>query len=404
MSYRLTLPGQEKELKRSFKREIADGIWMLEGYVSDFFLIKPASSNTFVLRDEDTVLIVDPGLYPFYRRRILDIVERLRRDGVKKVVLAVTQGHFDHVGNNDVILETGVEDKRFILPEPELEVIDLLNDFTRDIDELARLYDVFSMMDGTLMSPLRAASRVSPYLARSIIRAHFAMLFGGLGTMSDDVEVLTLDTREKRAFGSVEVVGWPVGRFFLIHDGSHSPGHVSVYDPESKFLMSGDVTVEINPAFYYSSMDRCIETAGKFRTMAEEGYVELASDSHRSSTFLPERFERWGLMPLDDVQLTDVARGRAQCVAFFGVFERLFSRLKETVLEAHRDLGEATIPQIVGRTMSADNPALRFKKGMKFERFPSRMDVLVATVLREAESPGEAGEDGVVFYPAEARA
>lgn len=404
MAYRLTFPGQEKELRQSFVREIAEDIWMLEGYVSDYFLLKPASSNTYIFRDGNTLLIVDPGLYPYYRQRILDLVRRLKRDGVNRVVLTVTQGHFDHVGNNDVILETGIEDWSFVLPEPELKVIDVLNDFMGDIDDLARLYDVYSMFDGKVTAVVKAASKVSPRLARSLLKAHFAALFGGLGTMRDNVEVLRLDGREKRTFGSVELEGWALGRFFLIHDASHSPGHISIYDPESRFLMSGDVTVEINPAFYYSSMDRCIEMSGKYRVMAEEGFVELASDSHRSSTFLPARFERWGMEPLDDIQLTDAARGAGQCQAFFSVFEGLFSQLRDTVLEVHRGLGQATIPQIVEGMQSADNRAMRLKKAMKFERFPSRMDVLVATVLREAGAPGTPGSEGVVFTPVEARA
>lgn len=209
--------------------------------------------------------------------------------------------------------------------------------------------------------------------------------------------------REKRTFGSVDVEGWTVGRFFLIHDGSHSPGHISIYDEESKFLMSGDVTVEINPAFYYSSLDRCIEMSRKYKGMAEEGFIELASDSHRSPTFLPERYERWGLEPLDDIQLTDVARGRRQCIDFFAVFERLFSQLRSTVLDVHDKLGESTIPQIVEGLLEIDNPAMRFKKALKFERIPSRIDVLVATVLREAVAPVELGNHGAIFSPAERR-
>jgi len=72
MSYRLTVPGQEKELRRSFTREIVPDVWMLEGYISDFFLLKPASSNVFLLRDGDSLLILDTGTYPFYRERMLE--------------------------------------------------------------------------------------------------------------------------------------------------------------------------------------------------------------------------------------------------------------------------------------------------------------------------------------------
>src|SRR4030042_4213646 len=101
MAYKLTVPGQEKELRRSFTREIAPDVWMLEGYISDYFLLKPASSNVFLLRDGDSLLMLDTGTYPFYRARMLELMRRYRADGVKRINLMLTQGHFDHASNND---------------------------------------------------------------------------------------------------------------------------------------------------------------------------------------------------------------------------------------------------------------------------------------------------------------
>jgi len=128
VSYKLTLPGQEKELRRSFTREIAPDVWMLEGYISDYFLLKPASCNVFMLRDGDSLLVLDTGTYPFYRERMLEVMRRYRADGVKKVDLVLTQGHFDHASNNDVIRESGLE-WSFLLQEPEAGVLDFFSDW-----------------------------------------------------------------------------------------------------------------------------------------------------------------------------------------------------------------------------------------------------------------------------------
>ncbi len=400
MSYKLTIPGQEKELRRSFTREIAPDVWMLEGYISDYFLLKPASSNVFMLRDGDSLLILDTGTYPFYRERMLDLMRRYKRDGVKRVDLMLTQGHFDHASNNDVICESGLE-WRFLLQEPEAKVLDFFTDWMTDFRDLEQLYNIYSLFDARgITAPVNLASRVSVGLARSVLQANFKLMFMGINSLSSRATILPSADKVKRSFGTVELEGWEVGRFFAIHDASHTAGHISLYDPENKLLLSGDVTVEINPAFYYSSFDRCISACGQFRRMAEEGFIELATDSHRSTTFFPDVMSSLGLIPFDDMELVDVARGREECVRFFGAFEDFYSHLRDDVLSAHARTGEATIPEITEELRCIDEPAINQRKKMKFQRIPGRLDVLVAVVLKEAGAVSRREGERVLFSPA----
>lgn len=399
VSYKLTLPGQEKELRRSFTREIAPDVWMLEGYISDYFLLKPASCNVFMLRDGDSLLVLDTGTYPFYRERMLEVMRRYRADGVKKVDLVLTQGHFDHASNNDVIRESGLE-WSFLLQEPEAGVLDFFSDWMADFRDLEQLYNIYSLFDMRgITAPVNLASRVSMGLARSLLQANLKLMFGGIDNFLGGATILPETAKVKRSFGGVELEGWEVGRFFAIHDASHTRGHVSLYDPENKLLLSGDVTVEINPAFYYSSLDRCISACGKFRRMAEEGYIELATDSHRSTTFFPDVLDSLGLTPFDDMELVDVARGGDECSRFFGAFEDLYSRLKENVLTAHARAGEATIPEITEELRAIDEPANNLRKAMRFQRVPGRLDVLVAVVLKEAGAASRREGERVLFSP-----
>ena len=399
MSYKLTVPGQEKELRRSFVREIAPDVWMLEGYISDYFLLKPASSNVFILRDGDSLLILDTGTYPFYRERMLDLMRRYKKDGVKRVDLMLTQGHFDHASNNDVICESGLE-WRFLLQEPEAGVLDFFTDWMTDFRDLEQLYNIYSLFDARgITAPVNLASRVSVGLARAVLQANFKLMFMGIDSLSSRATILPNAAKVKRSFGSVELEGWEVGRFFAIHDASHTAGHISLYDPENKLLLSGDVTVEINPAFYYSSFDRCISACGKFRRMAEEGYIELATDSHRSTTFFPDVMNSLKLTPFDDMEMVDMARGREECARFFGAFEDFYSRLRDDVLAAHARTGEATIPEITEEMRSIDEPANNLRKAMKFQRIPGRLDVLVAVVLKEAGAVSRREGERVLFSP-----
>ena len=108
----------DRELKQSRVMEIAPDIWMIEGYLSTNFFFKPPSCNCFILRDGDLVLLIDTGAYCHYRDKMLTILERYRRDGAKRLVLMLTQGHFDHVGNNDVIREAGYSEALSLSSSP----------------------------------------------------------------------------------------------------------------------------------------------------------------------------------------------------------------------------------------------------------------------------------------------
>jgi glyoxylase-like metal-dependent hydrolase (beta-lactamase superfamily II) len=374
---------------------------MIEGYVGDEFLTRPPSSNVYLLRDGDTLLILDTGKHAFYRERILRIVDRYRKDGVKRITLMLTQGHFDHAFNNDVVLDTGLE-WRFLLPAPEVDRLDFVDDVLQDLVMLGEYEDVLTTMFSWSRetAAIRVIEKLSRRLAQKLLRLSFTRLMSGARTLVERAEILSLESRSRRRFGSVELPGWEVGRFFAIHDASHTPGHISLYDAENKLLLSGDVTVEINPAFFYTSMKACTEAAGWFRQMAEEGFIELAADSHRSRTFFPDLFDKYRISPMHETQLADAIRGKAACRAFFGAFEDYYRTLREEVGAAHRRIGRATVGEIVEELRGSPQAAVRMKSAMKFPAFPSRMDVLVASVLKESGVKPDPEGERIVLSPA----
>jgi glyoxylase-like metal-dependent hydrolase (beta-lactamase superfamily II) len=375
----------ERELKRSVVLEIAPDVWMLEGFLGDRFFVEAPSSNMYMLRDGDSLLILDTGNYGLYRGRMLEIIERYKRNGVKRITLMVTQGHFDHAANNTVVLESGLP-WRFLLPEPELPTISFVNDVLQDLERLGEYESVYTTMFpwSGRMAVVRAAGTLSPALARRLTKAMVQKVMGGIETLAGQAELLSLDSRVTRQVGSVTLTGWEVGRFFAIHDASHTPGHICLYDPDNKLLLAGDVTIEINPAYFYSSMDKCREACGWFRRMAEEGTIELAGDGHRSRTRFADILDRFGASPLHETQTAHVMEGREACAAFFSTFERYYGQLQQEVINAHRRIGDSTVGEIVEELVSSRSPAVQLKKSITFPRWPNRMDVLVASVLREA--------------------
>jgi len=364
--------------------EIAPDIWEVEGYISTQFFLKPPSCNCFVLRDEDLVLLVDTGTYAYYREPILKLLRRYRRDGARRLILMLTQGHFDHVANNDVILEAGYDDVRFLLPEDEVSTIDLWSHWTGELRELSWYYNPWRQMPLAFPTAVpHAVSWLSDGLAQKLVERNLRHMFRGIRTLAECAQILSNEDRVKKTFGDVEFWGWEVGRFFAVHDATHSPGHLSFYDPEHKVFLTGDATLEINPAFLNSSMNTCITMMGKFARFAEQGYVKLATDAHRSVIWAERLSDEMHYSAVHPIQEKDVVEGTEECVTFYRFFEDYYTVLKDTVLDALSRLGRATVPQLVEEFQGASHPYARFKCAARFPRVPSRLDVLVANVLKE---------------------
>jgi glyoxylase-like metal-dependent hydrolase (beta-lactamase superfamily II) len=382
-----------KEINEKRVMEIAPDIWMLEGYVSDNFFKKPPSSNCFIMRDKDMVLLIDTGTYPHYRERILKILERYRKDGAKKLVLMLTQGHFDHICNNDIILEAGYGDVRFLVPEVELSTLDIYSHWTGEYREVQEYYNPFHEMHQVVP---RIASRISMDFTQRMVDAMIARLFRGVNTMIDAAEPLSSASRVRRKFGDVEFLGWEIGRFFAIHDATHSPGHLSFYDPEHRVFITGDATLEINPPFFNSSLNNCITMMGAFKKFAQLGYVKVATDSHRSVTNASRLVEAAKRDPLHRLQIVDTVHGD-DCIEFYSFFEKYYGALKNEVLTILKRRKEATVHQIIQDLRSSEDPNVQFKVFINLPKLPSRLEIYVANVLKEENISKRKEGDAILF-------
>ncbi len=388
-------------LEATQEREIAPDVWQFDGNLGlDFFLAAP-SSNFYILRDGDIVVLFDTGMHPYYRRKILDKLAYYKEQGAKTLVLLNSQGHWDHCMQNSVVLEAGYDEVRFLLPEPEVPVIDSIGHWLNDFRRLAEFYsapaewldllvgfetqarnsELYGQYEDVWQTIKQAqAEPTEPNVYAAIKRLCERVLFSNFRSLAEIAEVLPLDSRERRTYGSVEVEGWQVGRFFVIHDASHSPGHLCLYDPLNKLILSGDVTIEINPAFGDTNWKRLIKAARAFRIMSQEGFIELATDSHRNEDGFKLIIAFTGMEPLDETELMGVMRGSDQCASFFGAFENYYVNLRDEVLTIHRRLGECTMEDILAELRKSDNRYVKFKMALPF---PSRPEVLVYRVLKE---------------------
>jgi glyoxylase-like metal-dependent hydrolase (beta-lactamase superfamily II) len=403
--------------------EIVPDVWMLEGFAGKNFFLEPPSCNIFVLRDRDMVLLMDTGHHPFYRETMLEVLRRYSAEGVRQLILTLSHGHWDHGKNNDVIYEAGFEAARFLLPEPEMRTINVPAHMAWAMDEAMRYFDPFKMMaegfkllggwargfpayeDPRYRKAWETISSLPDEYDRSRTRDAYRLLLTkilmpDLSTyIADRAELLRLESREERRFGEVVVQGWPMGRFFAIHDASQSPGHISIYDPQNRLMITGDTTLEINPPFFDCDFGNCIAMARKCRIMAEQGDITVATDCHRTSQFWPENLQAWGLQSLDPLQLIDVARGRDECVAFYQLWEDYFTQLRDETLAAHTRLGEATIEEIVAELGNSSNKNVVFKLSLDMPQMPSSPEMMVTRVLVENGASRREDGDRILFTP-----
>jgi len=182
-----------------------------------------------------------------------------------------------------------------------------------------------------------------------------------------------------------------------VHDATHSPGHLSFYDPENKVFITGDATLEINPAFLNSSLNNCITMMNKYKRFAEQGFVKLATDSHRSKIWSSMLIDETGEEPMDALQLEDTFEGSDKCAAYYSLWEAYYKGMKSEVLAILQRRKEATVHQLISDFKVSKNPYAHFKVLMKFPQLPSRLDVMVANVLREANIPRRKEGSKIIF-------
>ncbi|MBN1613252.1 MAG: hypothetical protein JW950_02175 [Deltaproteobacteria bacterium] len=416
-------PDMLQRLEKTFVREIAPDIWMIEGFCTTMFFLEPPSGNIFVMRDGDMVLLMDTGHHPFYRPRILDVLKKFVKEGAKELVLVMSHGHWDHGKNNDVVYQAGYEKVRFLLPENEFATLNIQKHMTGDMQKAMAFYDPCESMPEAFRNLIQWAknfpefneplyqdtwskiqSLPEKYDQQKTFEAFTSLLTNvlcpDLSTyIIDKAEPLPLNKRVKRKYGNTVVQGWPVGRFFLIHDASQSPGHICIYDPLNKFIITGDATLEINPPFTDTDLGNCINICRACLNMAEEGYIAMATDSHRTPQWA-HTLDLWGIQPMAPVELVDVARGNDECVAHFRMWLEYYCALWDETVRAHAALGEATVVEILDQLKKSTNKYVLFKLSFKPPAVPIRPENLIVNVLAETGAERQALNDRILFKPA----
>jgi glyoxylase-like metal-dependent hydrolase (beta-lactamase superfamily II) len=261
-----------------------------------------------VYRALKTLYVLDTGVGPEQRAALKTQMDALGQ-GAEEIVLINSHGHFDHLGNNDLLQQSAIPHKRHLIsidaaPDPDIRA------------ELFAMYgrgkDYFSYIDGLplpaakisgLLKTLGAlsiapatleelggkiqASGVLPALNRFMPSIVVDVLMATYPDVSPSLETMTFlenfSAPKPIEFAGAQWSGWTFGsevpEVYVLRSGGHSKGGVVFYIPEHKFLMLADETTAV-PIWPDTDPRRVVSTAQKALTMLDGGALEWLCAGH----------------------------------------------------------------------------------------------------------------------------
>lgn len=253
----------------------------------------PAPGNSFVLRDQDGAVLIDAGcgFRDCYDRIVRFLAGLgLRPGDIHTVVLS--HAHPDHMGAVPFLLEEA---------SPRIIIHELEEPLARDNALLNKSFDMCHIRDhyaGRLGDTDAAAIDILDY-------------FSGLCPMG------AAEATETIAEGDRLVLA---GRVFeVLHTPGHAPGHISLFDPDDRLLLSFDLVGAVVAWYcpsgggaggYLESLDK-IERLGARLMIPSHGeeITDVAGAIGRTRSFILKRDERilelLSAGPMTLLELTD---------------------------------------------------------------------------------------------------
>jgi glyoxylase-like metal-dependent hydrolase (beta-lactamase superfamily II) len=261
-----------------------------------------------VYRASKTLYVLDTGVGP-EQRAVLQAQIAALGQGAEEIVLVNSHGHFDHLGNNDLLQKAAIPKKRHLISK----------EAAPDSDIRAELYemygrgkDYFSYIDGLPLPTEKISGLLKALGAPSIAPATLEELGGkiresgvlpALNQFMPSIVVDLLMATYPDVFPSLETIrfledgsaagpieigggqwnGWSLGdgapEVYVLRSGGHSKGGVVFYIPEHKFLMLADETTAV-PIWPDTDPRRVIATAQKALAMLDNGALNWLCAGH----------------------------------------------------------------------------------------------------------------------------
>jgi len=285
---------------------IMEDVLMCPGNYKVNCFFQPFVPNSFVVKEEDTLFVVDTGAGKEMREVLLMAVDQIRKN-TKKLVLINTHAHVDHVSNNKAIMEIeGFEEKHHIAHEAGAELFrDQYRYFLNIHNKLDTYFDVFEgppppwrfftrllsigsrqkNLDRMVRSVLKKYEPIEPsaetveYLKRDDMNL-VEIGDGNVEEIKMSSNVVSID------LGPRTLKGWKYDDVVIWAEESHSPDHVMILFPEKKFLIAGDLTIDLFPMYpNHLKSELSIRNMSAIKDLAAEEIVTTLADGHHEGVF-----------------------------------------------------------------------------------------------------------------------
>lgn len=237
---------------------------LLTGQELDVAAGQPDVANVLLHRVGDTLYMIDTGVTTRFRQALVDALDLV--GPWNRLTVLITDGHPDHVGNNDLVDE--LADQRGI----EAELVVPAADVAQMRDPQAYWRSSFNRLAGLAALPA----------APSLAAIKIASLFQPYHPFGRRTRTYEQTAPQAIILGRARFVGWSFsdGAVSVLPSQGHCAGHVVVYLRDSKLLHLGD---EANgPCAVMHDADQvkltAIQTAT--RQLIDDGEVELLVDGH----------------------------------------------------------------------------------------------------------------------------
>ena len=229
-------------------------------------------ANVVLHRAGDTLYLIDTGDTESFRAHLHEAADRLRP--FRRVVLINTNGHVDHIGNNDIVHELGAE----------------------GVDHFISVHDVPTLRDNVGYFAVDF-ERVAPYVDLGKSPTDYShdlvALFGPIEPNLETVRVLESLPLEALEIGGQVFPGWRFGEdVYVLKSHGRTAGQVVVYIPAAGLLHLSDETNSYFPPWHDSSAFNTINLLLRVREVLDSEEVKFLSDSRHHRLYDDPRAQR----------------------------------------------------------------------------------------------------------------
>jgi glyoxylase-like metal-dependent hydrolase (beta-lactamase superfamily II) len=349
--------------------QLRNGIVLFEGKISRHLMLDPMVSHTYLLEDEDEIIIFDPSCGKEIANRIEAHIRSRREVKAvwKKAILIAGHSHIDHANNFYLSEVIGAQETHIYVHESGFQGGRVMNEpapfIEKVIEESKEYYNpyiTFSFPYSLLMYPFAALDAVSPNLARKAFSRIAAIPWPPPVNGAVQPEPLKENDMQVIDLEDIKVKGWSLGNKIVLPTPGHSPCSVSLFWPERKALFVSDADWIGNPVFMSSSLKDCISSLEKMKELTEADKVEL---------FLPAHGQ--------------VKEGSKAVLSHLDFHIRRLETMRTEVLSAYHSRGEEKDVRKLTGILVDRSPLFKMLKQINYPRLVVFVHNIVAVSLKE---------------------